>query len=287
MTQTRFDISLYNVETAPYRSLDLRGKSYPHWILSHILHGEVTTETGGETAAARKGDVMIHSPNLPFSESAAGPGTHQWTLFDAALSDGEASYAPPDLLTRFPLPLVVSLGERAARYAETFAALEAAWREENADELRVAALAGLLFSEIVGAWRDAGSPPRPSVMQTPRGRFAELIGFMEGNLASRLNRDELARRAYLHPGSFDRAFRVAHGIPPMRLLLDMRLSRARRLLETGDHTLEAIARAVGLRDAPRLSRHFRARYGIAPGAHRTRIKESVASLYLSPKDEGI
>ena len=273
MIQTRFGIALWNIETAPYRQLDLRDVAYPHWILSHVLQGDVTTMTSGEEARAWAGDVMIHPPHLPFSERATGAGIHQWMLFDASLTETDASVAPLELLLRFPLPMVVSLGERKAAFAEVFEALRIAWEtSDNApDDLRVAGLAGVLLSEVIGAWREAGGPPRPATIQTPRGRFAETLRYMEQNLAARLTREDLARRAFLHPGSFDRAFRAAHGTPPMRLLLEMRLARARRLLETTNDTLDAIARACGLGDAPRFSRHFRARYGLAPGAYRAQI----------------
>ena len=272
MIQTRFEVTLWNIETAPYRSLNLRGVVYPHWIASHIVHGEVTTETSDEEITARQGDVMIHPPHLPFSERAAGPGTHQWILFDAALTETDAAVTPQELFRRYPVSLVIPLGKRAAAFAENFETLRNIWDAEEKDELHIAAGAGMLLAEMVNAWRDAGSPPRPARVQMPQGRFAETLRYMEQHLTSRLTREELARRAFLHPGSFDRAFRAAHGIPPMRLLLEMRLARARRLLETRDETLDAIARACGLGDAPRFSRHFRARYGIAPGAYRAQIR---------------
>ncbi len=280
MINVRLDIALFTVETAPYPSLNLQGLTYPHWIMSHVRQGMVTTDTGGESRSAHPGDVMIHPPGLPFSECASGPGVHQWVLFDAFISDPDNAFAPPDLLTRFPLPQVVTLGERAGRFSEIFTELEIVWQQEVPDELVVMSLAGRLLVEVIGAWRDSGSPTQPAIFQSSRSRFTELISFMERHLADHLNRDELAKRAFLHPGSFDRAFRSAHGIPPMRLLLDMRLARARRLLETTDDTLEAIARAVGLGDAPRLSRHFRSRYGIAPGAYRSQARSANSIQYI-------
>ena len=37
-----FDLSLYSVEIAPYRSLRLVDRSFPHWILSYVSSAMAT-----------------------------------------------------------------------------------------------------------------------------------------------------------------------------------------------------------------------------------------------------
>lgn len=52
---------------------------------------------------------------------------------------------------------------------------------------------------------------------------------------------------------------------------DPRLERARRLLEAGDHTLDALGAAVGL-SPTHLQRRFRAQYGLSPAEYRAQVK---------------
>lgn len=278
MLRARLDVTVWTVETAPYRALDIRDAVRPYWIVSHIRAGQVITETRGARIDARPGDVMVHPPHLPFSECAAGPGVHEWMGFEASLP-GEG--APLDLFNRFPLSPVVPLGARRERFSAIFRPLEQTWRDARpaANDLAAAGFAALLLSEVIAAWDEAGAPARPEGFRQPTERFAGLIAYMEAHLAERLTRDDLARRVCLHPGSLDRAFRAAHGTPPLRLLQEMRLTRARRLLETTDDTLDAVARACGLGDATRLSRQFRARFGTAPGAYRAALRLRDAPLY--------
>ena len=137
---------------------------------------------------------------------------------------------------------------------------------------------------MVDDWRAAGAVPRPPSLETPADRFAGLVHFMTEHLSERIGRDDLAARACLHPGSLNRAFRLAYGVPPMRLLRDLRLTRARQLLETTDDTLDVVAARCGFEDAAYFSRAFHARYGLPPGRHRQAVREGVksaASRYFS------
>ena len=273
----RLDVAVHFVETAGYRSLAIAGMARPHWIASHVLSGEVETATAGETARARAGDVMVHPPDLAFSERAAGPGVHQWFQFELWSADPHV-----ELLRRHPVPLVVR-PPSADAYAEAFRRLADAWEDAPSPvrDLRVAAAAVELVAQILDGWRRAGSPPRPDSLRTARDRFGEVLAFMAARLGERLTRDDLARRVHLHPGYFDRAFRAAHGTSPMRMLRDLRLRRAQQLLETTDDTLDAIARACGLNDAAYLGRVFRERFGASPGQYRAGVK-STSGSYIAP-----
>ena len=263
----RLELSLYQVEAARYTSLDLQGNVMPHWIVSFVQQGQVETITRGERCRASDGDAMIHPPHLPFSERADGPGMHLYFVFDAHL--------PPalDLLRLHPVPPVVRLPS-PADYTDTFGRLQAAWAApaSPARDLRAFALATDLLAAVLDGWQIAGRPPRPAALLTPADRFADVVDFMADHLGRRLTRDELAGRVCLHPSYFDRAFRAAYGLAPMQMLRDLRLRRARQLLESTDDTLDSIAHACGLGDAAAFSRTFRARYGSAPGRHRQSAK---------------
>jgi AraC-like DNA-binding protein len=273
---TQVEVSLYKVETASYPTLMLQAHRIPHWTLSHVLEGNVRTATRGVTDRVRPGMVMVHPPDVPFDEHASGPGTHQWMSL-------EADESGVGLLTKNPLPPVVPLGRWRQEYTDTFAALEREWKAPASATRYLACVGGAarLLTLLVRAWEESGLPARPEALNPATDRFAALLAHIDAHLSEKLTRDGLADLACLHPNSLDRAFQAVHGVPPMRFVSQRRLARARQLLETTDDTLDAIALAVGLTDAPRLSRLFRAHLGTSPGALRRGVK-STREGYISP-----
>lgn len=267
MLDEQLHLTLHQVVAAGYESLDIQDQCLPFWVVSHVREGCVETRTGGERRTVSSGMVMVHPPGVPFSESAAGPGRHEFLFFDATIGSGV------ELLRLYPVALIVKL-TAPALWSEAFGELR---EVQNTTGLAAFSACTRLLSTVIADWQAAGAVPRPVVLDTPADRFAGLVHFMEEHLAEPLGRNDLAARICLHPGSLNRAFRSAYGVPPMRFLRDLRLSRARRLLDSTDKTLDVIAALCGFDDPAYFSRAFRARYGLPPGSHRRRLKEGVKS----------
>jgi AraC-like DNA-binding protein len=87
--------------------------------------------------------------------------------------------------------------------------------------------------------------------------------------------ESLAKLAAMSRSAFSDRFRSIVGQPPMRYLTALRLSRAARLLRSGDMTVAEIARKVGYASAESLSRAFKARFRDPPGTFRRRARTSV------------
>jgi AraC family transcriptional regulator, transcriptional activator FtrA len=64
------------------------------------------------------------------------------------------------------------------------------------------------------------------------------------------------------------------GVTPGRWLLTQRLDRARALLETSDHTVETVARMVGMSSMSNLRRRFISHVSTTPSAYRRTFKSS-------------
>ena len=269
------DLVLYVVERASYRTLDIRSIERPNWAVSFVLEGSLSTETNGVRSEVRAGDVMVHPPYTPFSETASGPGTHLWMAIDLKV--------PPnmDVFQLHPVAPVVALSDPHA-YEETFCRLHGVCSQAASSfrDARAFSYTIDLVRQILEAWRSAGSPERPAEMSGRRDRFFEIIQYMQTHLAERVQREDLAKLAFLHPGYFDRIFRAAYGVSPMQMLRDLRLRHACDLLDSTQLQLDAIAEACGLSDATYLSKMFRRRYGTSPGAYREGSKKARES-YIS------
>ncbi|MDQ3757097.1 MAG: GlxA family transcriptional regulator [Actinomycetota bacterium] len=97
---------------------------------------------------------------------------------------------------------------------------------------------------------------------------AALQQWLPDHLEEDLGVEALARRAAMSPRTFARLFRAETGTTPAAYVEALRVEAARRLLETTDLTVAAVAGAVGLRHAETLYRAFRRRVGTTPDDYR-------------------
>ncbi|CAM5581712.1 Helix-turn-helix domain-containing protein OS=Streptomyces tendae OX=1932 GN=F3L20_17060 PE=4 SV=1 [Streptomyces tendae] len=89
----------------------------------------------------------------------------------------------------------------------------------------------------------------------------------------------MAARSGMSQRTFSRRFRQQTGTTPLQGLLRARVRRAQYLLESGDHSIERIARQAGFGSPTALRERFRRVVGTTPYANRAafRAKSSAAS----------
>jgi transcriptional regulator GlxA family with amidase domain len=80
--------------------------------------------------------------------------------------------------------------------------------------------------------------------------------------------DQLAQQTGMSRRTLIRRFHADTGQPPMRWLLEARLSHARELLESTDLTVEAVARRCGLGTPANFRTLFRKHVGVPPSVYR-------------------
>ncbi|MGQ4385159.1 GlxA family transcriptional regulator [Streptomyces sp. SAS_270] len=88
------------------------------------------------------------------------------------------------------------------------------------------------------------------------------------NLHQPLTVDQLAQQAGMSRRTLIRRFNSETGRPPMRWLLDTRLSHARELLESTDLTVESVARRCGFGTSANFRTLFKTHVGVPPSVYR-------------------
>jgi AraC family transcriptional activator FtrA len=102
--------------------------------------------------------------------------------------------------------------------------------------------------------------------------LADAVVWLQENLAGPVDLAAVARRCAMSERTLNRRFRAMTGMAPKAWLTAQRILEARRLLETTDLPLDAVAARSGLRGAENLRRHFRDHLDISPGRYRARFR---------------
>ncbi len=112
-------------------------------------------------------------------------------------------------------------------------------------------------------------------MDVPAGREKELarrightVSYMQQHLDAPLQVAALASQASVSLSHYFALFKRMTGRTPIRFFIDLRMERARRLLQTTSLSVKEIAAALGYDDPFYFSRVFKSVSGIAPTEYR-------------------
>ena len=97
----------------------------------------------------------------------------------------------------------------------------------------------------------------------------QILDYFEDHYSEKISLDQIAENMYLSPFYISKIFKSETGDTPIRHLINIRLERAKELLETGwEGSIQEVAAAVGYDDAYHFSKLFKKRYGISPSLAR-------------------
>lgn len=271
----RWRVKLYNVQEASYEAIDLRDMTYPYWVMSFIVDGDVDVIDGTKAQHASSGQVMLHAPGIPFCERATRQGTHQWMLIEVTNSH------QLDLFRLYPLGEVISISEPQT-YSDIFLKLLDAWTRWQSPfrEIELSGLGFQLVHLLLDSWDKSGRQRRTAMSSRSDERLNTVVFHLQQNFAEKITRETLAGLVHLNPNYLDKIFADRFGMRPMEMLRELRLKMAKRMLENTNESLAAIAAACSLGDAPYLTHQFHKRYGINPGQYRERVRRTNQDYYM-------
>ena len=82
----------------------------------------------------------------------------------------------------------------------------------------------------------------------------------------------LARRAFLSPRQFARAFKDRFGFTPAAFVEDARLAEAAQRLSLRSARIDLVAQSVGYASEDVFRRAFERRFGVSPSSYRARFR---------------
>ncbi|MDW7746115.1 GlxA family transcriptional regulator [Halomonas sp.] len=111
-------------------------------------------------------------------------------------------------------------------------------------------------------------------------KLEEVATLMEANLQEPLALDELARYAGLSRRQLERLFQRYVGCPPLKYYLELRLARARLLLQQTRMPITEVALACGFVSPPHFTKCYHDHFGHSPSGERKHRQQRQAELAL-------
>jgi transcriptional regulator GlxA family with amidase domain len=112
-------------------------------------------------------------------------------------------------------------------------------------------------------------------------RVQSALSYAKQNLHRDLPVEKLAEAAHLSPRQFSRACLRETGQTPAKAVEKLRVEAARLLIESGNHSIEAVARDTGFADPERMRRAFLRNLGQPPQAVKRAARLEVQSTLSS------
>lgn len=119
-----------------------------------------------------------------------------------------------------------------------------------------------------GAKQPAAAGLAPNGRQMHDRRMLLVLMLVEDNMRRHLVIEDLATAVHLSSGRFAHLFKSEMGVSPQRYLNNVRMEKAKELLEEGVLSGKEIAAEVGIPNPSRFCRSFKARYGTTPKEYR-------------------
>jgi AraC-like DNA-binding protein len=231
---------------------------------------------GGSLLRASAGAVALLNPDVVHTGQAATPAGWRYRVLypkvsvvtDVAAELGWRAGTP-----QFPETVI---------YDQATATLlrSAHQAAEHGDQLASStllstALAGLLRAHAAGGPVGAGTDA--STGRRAPAAVSAIRGLLHERLTDPPSLAELAAITGLSQFALLRAFRAATGLPPHAYLNQLRVRRARLLLDGGRPPAE-VAAQVGFADQAHLTRHFKRVVGVPPAAYQRERLQKVGSV---------
>ncbi|WP_017596635.1 AraC family transcriptional regulator [Nocardiopsis potens] len=234
--------------------------SHDAYTLAVIDSGLEVYDYRGSTHRVGPDGIALVEPGVVHTGHSGAP--EGWRYRVLYIDEEVVSAAAADL----GMAAAPAFASSSAHDPGTAEALRAAHRAaERGDRLSASSLTRralhlLLAGHALG--RPGGAPTPAPHRSVDRAR--EIL---RERLADPPPLEELAAAVDASPFSLVRAFQRSLGLPPHAYLNDLRVRRARRLLADGVPPAEAAA-LLGFADQAHLTRHFKRRTGVTPGAFR-------------------
>jgi transcriptional regulator GlxA family with amidase domain len=102
-------------------------------------------------------------------------------------------------------------------------------------------------------------------------RVQKILILMRTDPTRGLTLDEMAKVVNLSPSRLYQVFKTEVGVPPTRYLRQLKMEKARELLETTFLSVKVIVAMIGVNDESHFVRDFKREYSVTPTQYRSQF----------------
>ncbi len=240
-------------------------RSHDFLEIAYVLSGEGKYRIDDRIYDVREGDLVIINSGVMHQALFCPQVEVPTTEFFVGFSNIRISGCPANYM---PLPngecVLHTTGELSQRLFRLCSSMEA----ENA--VRNFMLKSYLIQMLLLVIREQCEPmerPRGCDFETANRKYVvdKIVEYIEDHYNEKISLDQIAENMYLSPFYISRIFKSETGSAPIRRLINIRLEKAKELLEGGyQGSIQEVAAMVGYDDAYHFSKLFKKRYGVSP-----------------------
>ena len=242
--------------------------------IAFIMSGSGKYRIEGKFYDVREGDLLLINPHMLHQGLAVHP-ENATTEFFVAASDIRLNGMPQNVL---PIPETGPVIHTSGEFRQKIARICASMEAENAVcwQGRYFMMKAYLMQMLLLIVRQQTEP-----VEIKKGRAFESFGrkyvveqviqYFEDHYAEKISLDGIAENMYLSQFYISRIFKSEIGDTPIHYLINIRLERAKELLESGlAESVQEVAAQVGYDDVYHFSKLFKKRYGFPPSQAKKR-----------------
>ena len=247
---------------------ELKYESHDYAELAYVLSGQCKYRIDNKLYNISEGDLVIINP-LVKHQLLINNHDNPVTLAIVGFTDVQfVNYAPNEVPLPDGCPVVHAEGEFRQKLFKLYTSMDA----ENAvyRSGRYYMLKTYLMQILLYWVREQTEPVEIKTgfsLKSVNKKYVveQIMEYFEDHYAEKISLDQIADNMYLSTAYVSKIFKSETGNTPIRHLIDIRLERAKGLLEKGwDGSIQEIAMEVGYDDAYHFSKLFKKRYGVSP-----------------------
>lgn len=237
--------------------------------IAFVLSGTGNYRIEDKIYGVQEGDLLIINPGVKHQALLRPDSEVPATEFFVGCSDIRFKGWPDNYL---PVPdggyMIHTTGELRQRFFKICSSMEA----ENAvcRQGRYFMLKSYLMQMILLVIREQCEPVKVAKgysFESAGKKYVveQMVNYFEDHYSEKISLDQIAENMYLSPFYISRIFKSETGDTPIRHLINIRLEKAKELLESGDQrSIQEVAASVGYEDVYHFSKLFKKHYGITP-----------------------
>lgn len=247
--------------------------SHDHLEMAFILSGEGKYRFEDGICPVKEGDLLILNPGVKHQALACPEAETPTTEFFVGVMDLQIGKLPANTL---PVPggghILHTSGELRQKLFRICSAMEA----ENAvcRQGRYFMLKSYLMQMLLLVIREQCEPVEYTggyAFESVNKKYVveQIVNYFEDHYNEKVSLDQIAENMYLSPFYISKIFKSETGDTPIRHLINIRLEKAKELLEDGcAESIQEVAASVGYDDAYHFSKLFKKHYGMTPSQAR-------------------